>query len=104
MPAQVSFIPDEDRLDISFEGNLDVTVWQTVCDACTRPTLTLRVCIVDLTGVARVFDSGLAVLGLLFRRMRGLGATVVFLSDDLELRKRVAAFASPCWQRLSPTA
>lgn len=101
MPATITFIPEDDRLDVSFEGNLDVTVWQAVCDACRRPEPDLKACIVDLTAVGRVFDSGIAVLGLLCERMRVLGTTVVFLSDDSKLRKRVAAIASPLWHRPS---
>lgn len=101
MPVWIRFIPDEGRLDFSFEGNLDVTVWQDVCDTCSRPPPNVKACIVDLTAVGRVFDSGIAVLGLLYRRMRLMGSTVVFLSDDSKLRRRVAAIASPRWHQPS---
>jgi len=101
MSITINLIPDEDRFDITFEGNLDVTAWQGVCDACSRVPPNVRACIVDLTRVGRVFDSGIAILGLLWKRMRRLGTTVVFLCDDAEIRKRVAAVASPLWHRPS---
>jgi ABC-type transporter Mla MlaB component len=84
MPARISFLPDDDRLDIVFEGNLDVSVWQAVCEASSCVPPNLRACIVDLTAVERVFDSGIAVLILLCRRMRDLGASVVFTCDDAD--------------------
>jgi len=104
MSAAIRFIPSEDRLDISFEGNLDVTVWQAVCDACGRTSPRVESCIVDLTRVGRVFDSGIAILGLLYRRMRDLGTTVIFLCDDLNTKERVEAIASPLWYRPSLVA
>ena len=99
MSITTKVIPDEDRLDITFEGNLDVAACQSVCDACRHPPPKVQACIVDLTRVGRVFDSGIEVLGLLFRRMRGLGATVVFLCDDAVVRKRVTTIASPLWHQ-----
>jgi ABC-type transporter Mla MlaB component len=101
MPVTISVIPEESRMDLSFEGNLDVSVWQDVCDACSHPPPDVKTCIVDLTAVGRVFDSGVAVLGLLYKRMRRSGSTVVFLSDDFKLRNRVAAIASPLWHQPS---
>jgi len=97
MSVRISFIPEESRLDLYFDGNLDVSVWQDVCDTCSRASPTLKSCIVDLTGVERVFDSGVAMLGMLWRRLRALGATVIFLSDDSDIKKRVSVIASPGW-------
>lgn len=104
MSATITFIPDEERLDISVEGNLDVTVWQSVCDACEQTFSNVSRCIVDLTAVRRLFDSGIAILGLLYKRMHNLGATVVFLSDDANLRKRISGVASPYWHQRSVIA
>ena len=101
MSARIRLITEEDRLDISFEGNLDLTVWSSVYDACIYSPPNLRICIVDLTEVGRVFDSGVAILGLLYQHMQELGTTVIFVSDDLELRQRIAAIASPLWHQTS---
>lgn len=97
MSVEISYIPGENRLDLSFEGNLDVSVWQEVCDTCRDAPSEVTSCIVDLTGVERVFDSGVALLGVLYKRLRTLGATVIFLSDDSEIKRRISAVASPRW-------
>ena len=104
MSVQISFIPEESRLDLYFVGNLDVSVWQDVCDTCNGASPSLKSCIVDLTGVDRVFDSGIALLGMLYQRLVRLGATVIFLSEDLEVKRRVSLVASPGWYTPSVTS
>lgn len=86
MPLHLSYIAQEDRLDLRFEGNLDLTVSQTVCDICKTVPTDLRACIIDLTSVERVFDSGLALLQKLYRRLVAIGTTVVILSDHPRIR------------------
>ena len=85
MPLHASYIEEEDRLDLSFEGNLDVSLSRDVCDIC-RQARGLKSCIVDLSNVERMFDSGAAILQMLYRRMCSLGTTVVFLSDRPDIR------------------
>jgi len=87
MAVHASYIEEEDRLDLSFDGNLDVSVSHDVCVICKRVASGLKSCIVDLSAVERVFDSGVAMLQMLYRRLTGLGATVVFLSDRPEVRE-----------------
>ena len=86
MPVNVSYIPAEDRLDLSFHGNLDVSVSQPVCDICKQVPSNLRSCIIDISEIERLFDSGVALLQMLYRRLVGLGTTVVILSDSPEIR------------------
>lgn len=86
MSVHASYIEEEDRLDLSFEGNLDVSVSRDVCDICRQAAGGLQSCIVDLSNVDRMFDSGAAILQMLYRRMRSLGTTVVFLSDRPDIR------------------
>ena len=86
MLVRASYIEEEERLDLTFEGNLDVTVSRDVCGICQRAVRGLKCCIVDLSNVERMFDSGAAMLQMLYRRMRSLGATVVFLSDRPDIR------------------
>ena len=88
MPVQVSYISAEDRLDLSFCGNLDVTLSQHVCDICKQVPISLRSCIIDLSDIERLFDSGVALLQMLYRRLIALGATVVILSDLPEIHQR----------------
>ncbi|MBK1723193.1 hypothetical protein [Thiocystis violacea] len=94
MPMITSFIASEDRLDLSFHGNLDLTITEEVCQLFTAIPSTLRTCIMDLTGLDRVFDSGMALLWLLNERLKRIGATVVILSDHPEILKRVPRIMS----------
>ena len=93
MPLHASYIADESRLDLSFDGNLDVSVSQDVCDICRGTSAGLRSCIIDLSNVERLFDSGVALLQMLYRRLSELGTTIVILSDSPEIRERVPVIA-----------
>lgn len=89
MPMNVSYIEEEERLDLTFEGNLDVSASQAICELCNRVSVNVRYCIVDLAGVERVFDSGIALLQMLHRRMSARGATVLILSDRPEFKEYI---------------
>jgi anti-anti-sigma regulatory factor len=101
MPARTSYIAEEERLDLSFEGNLDVTVSEEVCAACKRVTANLKSCIIDLTAVDRLFDSGAALLQMLHKHLREYGTTVVILSDRPEITDRLATLTAGAWH-ISP--
>ncbi len=101
MPARTSYIEEEQRLDLSFDGNLDVSVSGEVCDACKRVSANLKSCIIDLTAVERMFDSGTALMQMLYRRLREYGTTVVILSDRPEIRDRLAGVTDGAWH-ISP--
>jgi len=87
MPLHVSYIAQESRLDLSFHGNLDLTLSQDICDICGTLPAGLRFCIIDLTDIDRLFDSGVALLQSLQRRLAELRTTVVILSDHPEIRE-----------------
>jgi ABC-type transporter Mla MlaB component len=87
MPLQLSYITQENRLDLRFEGNLDVTLSQPICDICRTVPSDLTCCIIDLTEIKRVFDSGVALLQKLHRRFVELGTIVVILSDHPRIRE-----------------
>ena len=89
MPMMTSFIPSEDRLDLLFHGDLDLTIAEDACRVFGDIPVGLRTCIMDLTRLDRVFDSGLALLWMLNERLRRIGATVVILSDHPELQRRL---------------
>ena len=101
MALYVSYL-EEDRLDLSFDGNLDISVSQAVCDLCHSVTPDVKSCVVDLSGVERVFDSGLALLHLLARRLHDLGATMVVLGDRPEIRNRMPTGTRESWRIPSP--
>ena len=90
MTMDASYIEEEERLDICFSGDLDLRVTRPLCTVCASVSAGLRYCIVDLSSVDRVFDSGLALLQMLDRRLRGLGARVVFFAEDPAMRARLA--------------
>ena len=94
MPLTTSFIPSEDRLDLSFHGNLDLTITDEVCRVFAAIPTTLQTCIMDLTRLDRVFDSGLALLWMLNERLQHIGARVVVLSDHPEILRRIPRIMS----------
>lgn len=94
MPMMTSYIPSEDRLDLLFHGDLDLTISEDACRVFVEIPSTLRTCIMDLTGLERIFDSGLALLWMLNERLRRIGATVVVLSDRPELQRRLPLIMS----------
>jgi ABC-type transporter Mla MlaB component len=94
MPMTASYIAEEERLDLSFEGSLDLRLAMDICDICKHVSPGLQSCIIDLHGVDRVFDSGLALLQMLCARLQRMGALVLVLSDDPEVRGRIPAILS----------
>ena len=95
MQSLVSYTNDADELQLSFYGNLDISVSQGVCELCRRPLAGLRSCTVDLSQVERIFDSGVALLLMLYRRLVALGADVVVLTDDPRLTALLPVCRSP---------
>jgi ABC-type transporter Mla MlaB component len=94
VPMITSFIPSEDRLDLSFQGDLDLTISEDVCRVTADIPVSLRTCIMDLTRLDRVFDSGIALLWMLNEQLQRIGATVVVLSDHPELQRRIPVVMS----------
>lgn len=94
MTMTVSLSPDESRLELVFEGNLDVSVAIALCDLCKRMPPRIGTCVVDLTRVERVFDSGEALLRMMLARLAECGAHVVVRADNPLLRGRIADLAA----------
>ena len=93
MPVRTAYVERENRLDLSFIGNLDLTISQAVCDICARLPSSLKFCVIDLSDVERVFDSGIALLHMLYRQLRELGTSVVIHGDHSEVRSRIPGFS-----------
>ena len=93
MPVHVAYIEEESRLDLSFEGNLDVSVSRDIFGICRRVSSDLVTCIIDLSAVGRLFDSGVGLLQMLHKRLSEFGVTIVILSDHPEIRARVPSIA-----------
>jgi ABC-type transporter Mla MlaB component len=90
VPLESAYIREEDRLDITFDGNLDFSLSSDIFRICKHPPNNLRACTLDLSGVNRVFDSGVALLQVLSRRLAQSGTTVVLLTDHPEITTRVS--------------
>ncbi len=93
MPVRTAYTEEENRLDLSFIGSLDLTISNAVCDICARLPSSLRFCVIDLSDVERVFDSGVALLRMLHRRLREFGATVVIHGDPSEVQRRIPDYS-----------
>jgi ABC-type transporter Mla MlaB component len=95
MPLHATYIAEEERLDLSVDGDLDLTVTQGICEACRRASPTLRTCIIDLSNVDRVFDSGVALVQMLYRRLSTLGTAVIVLTDHPRIRELIPFCRAP---------
>jgi len=89
MPAEVAYIAEENRLDLTFSGNLDVSITRDIFDLCRRLPAGLNACIIDLSNVARLFDSGVALLRILYTHLTDAGAMIVILADRPDIRELV---------------
>ena len=98
MPVQASYIERIGRLDVVFEGNLDVSVWLVACDACKTMPPGLQSCILDLRRVEQVFDSGLALLRMLYQRLSEAGVTVSVLCDHPHIRSQIPLVTGLGWR------
>jgi hypothetical protein len=94
MPMHLSYLPEELRLDLSFSGNLDVSLSHEICCICDSVPLGLRSCIIDLSGIDRLFDSGMALLKMVHGSLVKNDVLVVVLSDCPEVREHIPTVAS----------
>jgi ABC-type transporter Mla MlaB component len=92
MPIRTAYTERESRLDLSVIGNLDLTLSQSVYEICARLPRSLRFCVIDLSDVERVFDSGIALLHMLHRRLKEFGTTVVIHGDRAEVGSRIPGY------------
>jgi len=94
MPMHMSYVNEAFRLDLSFSGNLDVSLSQEIRGICNSVPVGLRSCIIDLSGVDRLFDSGMALLKMLHRCLVKNDVFVVVLSDSPKVREHIPTIAS----------
>jgi ABC-type transporter Mla MlaB component len=92
MPLRVTNI--ENRVVLVFEGNLDVSVSRDLFRVCRRASPSLKSCVIDLSETAHVFDSGLALLQVLYQRLIDNGTEVAVLSDRAEISEKVATIVT----------
>lgn len=81
MSIDVAHYPEEGRVDITIEGNLDLTLSSQILAVCKLVDEGIVICVIDATRVIRVFDSGLAVLMLLTNRLAQFQARLVIIGN-----------------------
>lgn len=89
MSVSVSFVAKEERLHLCFDGNLDFSVSHELCGIGAHIPASLQTCVMDLTHVQRVFDSGIALLRMLSGKLHRVGARVLVVSDHPDVRSRI---------------
>ena len=89
MSIQVSYYQEEDRLDLIVEENLDLTLTRQILDACQLIDERLMTCVIDCSGVVRIFDSGLALLMLLLKKLKHFRVRLVLIGEIPGLNPKV---------------
>jgi len=89
MALHASNRQDANSLHLCVQGNLDFSLAPDIFRICESATASTRSCVVDLSSVDRVFDSGVAMLHWLFREMGERGAAVVVVTDSPHLAARL---------------
>ncbi|WP_260291195.1 hypothetical protein [Sedimenticola hydrogenitrophicus] len=70
-------------MQITVDGNLDLTLTRPMLGVCAQVDDNLLVCVIDCSRVVRVFDSGRALLMLLTNKLREFEVRVIVIGDIL---------------------
>ena len=81
MGIEIGHYPDEERLDVTLEGSLDMAATREVLRACRLVDRHVRVCVIDATRIVRLFDSGIGLLMMLFDRLKANGVTPIVIGE-----------------------
>jgi hypothetical protein len=75
---------------LRFDKSLDFSITRDVCSVCDRLAPGVNLCILDLRKVERVFDSGVALISMLCKRLRQLGAEICFRGMHPDLQRHMS--------------
>jgi ABC-type transporter Mla MlaB component len=81
MGLEVAHYTEENRLDLTVEDVLDLTLMEQVLDAWHVIDDRLETCVIDCTRVSRVFDSGLALMLMLLEKLKQYGVRLIMLGE-----------------------
>ena len=81
MTIKVTYYQEEDRLDLILEENLDLTITREILDACHFIDERLLTCVIDCSGLVRIFDSGLALLTVLLKKLKRFRTRLVLIGE-----------------------
>ncbi len=98
MPLHVSLREDQGRLNLTFDGNLDFSITPEVFAVRQNLSAELASCVMDLTDVERVFDSGVALVQILCNRCSELGVRVEIKTNKRDLAARLQRAPQPSEQ------
>ena len=99
MPLHVALCEEQGRLDLTFDGNLDFSITREIFAVRQRVNAELVSCVMNLTNVERVFDSGVALVQILCNRCSELGVRVEIKTDQRDLAARLQMASQPCEQQ-----
>ena len=89
MPINISYIAAENHVDLIFQGNLDVSISQDIWVICRNLSSCVKSCTINLSAVEYLFDSGVALLQVLYLRLSKRGIKVLIMSDCPDIRRQV---------------
>jgi anti-anti-sigma regulatory factor len=89
MSIEVAYYQEEDRLDLIVEDNLDLTLAREILEACQFIDERLLTCVIDCSGVVRIFDSGLALLMMLLKKLKRFRTRLVLIGEIPGLNPKV---------------
>ncbi len=89
MSMNISMYSDNKLMILRFGKRLDFSITLEICSVCERVAPEVRLCILDIREVERVFDSGVALLSMLCKRLRQLGAEVSFRGMHPDLQRHL---------------
>jgi len=95
MGIEIGHHPDEERLDLTIEGNLDLRLAEDILRACNLVDGRISLCVIDSTRIGRVFDSGIGLLMLLCERLKAGDVTLVLVGEIPGLPASVTAHRRP---------
>lgn len=90
MPVNISYIAEENLLNLIFQGNLDAGLSRDISSICRNLSSCVKSCILDLSAVDHLFDSGVALLQVLYLRLSELGIEVLILGEHPDIRGQIA--------------
>ena len=89
MPVTISYFAEKNQADLIFQGNLDESLSRDIWAICNNLSSCMRSCTIDLSAVDHLFDSGVAVLRVLYLRLCEHGIEILILSDHPDILGRV---------------
>jgi ABC-type transporter Mla MlaB component len=81
MAMSVAYYAEEGRLDITIADNLDLTQTREILKAQGFIDDQLQTCVIDCTRVGRVFDSGKALILMLFDQLARFRVKLVMIGE-----------------------